>query len=133
MYRIADRGVMSRSPEGRREWLANNGCRLTLKRVRPDSLALRDARRRAYEMRVTVCELPNDAAALEAEWERLCAHVRGQESDLVLLPEMPFSPWLSADPDPDPSRWEAAVELHLEWTRRLPSSERERSSRHDPP
>jgi hypothetical protein len=47
-------------------------------------------------MKATVCELPNETAALEDAWAELCAHVKGQGSDFVLLPEMPFFPWFRA-------------------------------------
>ena len=38
-------------------------------------------------MRVTVCELPHEPAALEHAWEALCAHTSRQASELVLVPE----------------------------------------------
>lgn len=71
-------------------------------------------------MKVTVCELPNDPRLLETTWHLLVEHVRAAESDFVLLPEMPFSPWLSADEERDGRRWQEAVEAHVEWIRRIP-------------
>ena len=38
-------------------------------------------------MRVTVCELPHEPAALEAAWAALCEHTSRESSELVLLPE----------------------------------------------
>jgi N-carbamoylputrescine amidase len=70
-------------------------------------------------MKVTVCQLHDDYGAREREWQQLCAHVRSQASDLVLLPEMPFYPWFAVSRTFDPARWAAAVEAHTAWERRL--------------
>ena len=70
-------------------------------------------------MKVTVCEFQNDTAALQADWEQLVVHVRQTQSQLVLLPEMPFYPWLASSPQLDPALWEAAVEAHDRWQDRL--------------
>jgi len=68
-------------------------------------------------MRVTVTQL--DAAALDAEWAALRHHTSNQESDFVLLPEMPFSPWLAATQDVDPDAWARAVDRHETWLDRV--------------
>ena len=39
-------------------------------------------------MRITVCELPNETAALADAWAALCEHTVRHASDLVLLPEL---------------------------------------------
>jgi N-carbamoylputrescine amidase len=70
-------------------------------------------------MKITVCELPNDFAVLEEAWERLVSHVREEESEVVLLPEMPFFPWLAQNNEFDASQWEQAVENHKKWISRL--------------
>lgn len=70
-------------------------------------------------MKVTVCELRNDGVALEDDWRSLIQHVQGEASDLVLLPEMPFHPWLASTRDVDPARWRASVEAHNAWVGRL--------------
>lgn len=70
-------------------------------------------------MKATVCQLPDDPASLEEAWPALAAHVAEEGSDLVLLPEMPFSPWLPARREPDPEAWRAAVETHDRWLDRL--------------
>jgi hypothetical protein len=41
-------------------------------------------------MKITVCELRNDAEGLDQDWPALVAHVKSKTSHLVLLPEMPF-------------------------------------------
>ena len=74
-------------------------------------------------MKVTVCELqpldPKNPQAFETQWQALVAHVKAEQSDFVLLPEMPFSPWLSAAQERDDAQWQDAVQVHLDWHRRL--------------
>ncbi len=71
-------------------------------------------------LRVTVCELPDDRVAFLREWQRLAEHVRVHRAALVVLPEMPFAPWLAASPDFDAHAWDEAVVWHAEWLDRLP-------------
>ena len=68
-------------------------------------------------MKVTVTQL--DANQLENEWRRLCAHTRQHRSDLVLLPEMCFSPWFPVSNVADLRLWHVSVEIHEYWLRRL--------------
>lgn len=70
-------------------------------------------------MRVSVCQLSPEPGALEREWEALTAHTRAERSDLVLLPEMPFHPWLCGIRPADPAAWRAAVAAHDRWLERL--------------
>lgn len=63
-------------------------------------------------MKVTVCQLSNDTESFAHDWERLVAHVKAEQSDLVLLPEMPFCPWFAWSPEYDPVIWENAVKAH---------------------
>lgn len=70
-------------------------------------------------MRLTVCELPENRTAFERAWDNLVDHVAIEESDLVLLPEMPFAPWLPATPDDDSAAWKQAVNTHDEWIARF--------------
>ena len=67
----------------------------------------------------TVCELPNESEPFETAWQRLVAHVEEHRSDVVVLPEMPFAPWMAATRDFDPAVWNRAVALHDEWILRL--------------
>ncbi|MEM1181476.1 MAG: carbon-nitrogen hydrolase family protein [Acidobacteriota bacterium] len=71
-------------------------------------------------MKVTVCELPNDPSQLDAAWSALVEHTRTERSDFVLLPEMPFSPWLASVQERDEQRWRLAVDAHRRWQDRLP-------------
>lgn len=70
-------------------------------------------------MKVTVCELRNDPANVEADWDGLVSHVKQASSDLVLLPEMPFYPWVASTRNRDPERWQASVEAHEKWLSRF--------------
>ena len=70
-------------------------------------------------MKVTVCEMPDDPKEFESQWVRLCRHVKRESSDLVLLPEMPFSYWFCAYPKFDPAVWQKATEEHQRWVKRL--------------
>ena len=66
-------------------------------------------------MRVTVCELSNKRQELETQWADLVDHCRQQRSELVVLPEMPFSPWLATSEVADQSAWMSAVIEHESW------------------
>ena len=70
-------------------------------------------------LRVTVCELRDDRASFERDWVRLAAHVRDRKSQLVLLPEMPFSTWLASSPAFVPASWDTAVRAHEDWLPKL--------------
>ncbi|KPJ78553.1 MAG: hypothetical protein AMJ54_02715 [Deltaproteobacteria bacterium SG8_13] len=70
-------------------------------------------------MKVTVCQLRNDPDPLREDWQKLVGHVQQQGSELVLLPEMCFYPWLCRSRQPDPALWEASVETHRQWLERL--------------
>ncbi|GHO46712.1 carbon-nitrogen hydrolase family protein [Ktedonospora formicarum] len=63
-------------------------------------------------MKVTVCELPNNRENFSFAWKELIAHVREQRSDLVLLPELPFSAWFARIPEFDALRWQSAQNEH---------------------
>ena len=64
-------------------------------------------------MKVTVCQLDNRADQLESTLTALQSHIENQASEFLLLPEMCFHDWLAADPEPDATRWQTAVEEHL--------------------
>ena len=70
-------------------------------------------------MKITVCELPNDFSYFENRWENLVYHVSKAGSEIVVLPEMPFSPWLAQVREYDPELWKSAVENHMQWISRL--------------
>ncbi|HEY3786943.1 MAG TPA: nitrilase-related carbon-nitrogen hydrolase [Steroidobacteraceae bacterium] len=70
-------------------------------------------------MRVTVCQWPESHQAIERAWERLIEHVRAERSALLVLPEMPFSPWLARSREFNAAHWEAAVDAHQRWDARM--------------
>jgi N-carbamoylputrescine amidase len=70
-------------------------------------------------MRVTVCELPHEPAALCSAWDALCDHTTRQSSDLVLLPEFAFVEPVWERKYFDRRRWECAEALCEGWLARL--------------
>ena len=70
-------------------------------------------------MKITVCEFGNGTDTLEQEWQKLVEHVKSKGSDLVLLPEMPFYPWIAETDKADRTVWQASVEIHERWLSRL--------------
>jgi N-carbamoylputrescine amidase len=70
-------------------------------------------------MKVTVCELKDAREGFSRDWADLARHVKDQESELVLLPEMSFSPWFAWQRDFVPEIWKAAVQDHAGWKKRL--------------
>jgi N-carbamoylputrescine amidase len=63
-------------------------------------------------MKMTVCELRNTPKDFARDWKLLTAHVKEEQSELILLPEMPFYPWFAWSPEYDPAVWQAAVQAH---------------------
>jgi N-carbamoylputrescine amidase len=47
---------------------------------------------------------------LEQEWQKLENYVNSESSDLLLLPEMPFYPWIAQTNQVKTSVWQEAVE-----------------------
>jgi N-carbamoylputrescine amidase len=70
-------------------------------------------------MRVTVCELNDEPRLFQKGWKDLVRHVRGEGSELVVLPEMPFFPWPFWRKRPVLSVWNKSVAAHDEWLSRL--------------
>lgn len=71
-------------------------------------------------MKVTVCEFGNDPPALERDWQGLATQVSSESSDLVLLPEMPFYPWVAQSNEANDAVWQASMDAHERWLSRLP-------------
>jgi len=70
-------------------------------------------------LKVTVCELNDGADAFARDWERLKVHVRAEQSEIVLLPEMPFFPWFALTPVFEAPTWQRAIAAHDAWQERL--------------
>jgi N-carbamoylputrescine amidase len=72
-------------------------------------------------MRVTVCELPHESAALADAWDSLCEHTAAHASELVLLPELTAVPPVWTRERFDAGRWRAAEVASQACLRLLPS------------
>ena len=70
-------------------------------------------------MKTTVCQLPDDPKEFKEAWKRLAGHVQKERSELVLLPEMPFYPWVAQSKKGNPETWKKAVEAHDRWQERF--------------
>jgi N-carbamoylputrescine amidase len=70
-------------------------------------------------MKITVCEMHDERNLFVQDWDRLCAHVRAAQSDMVLLPEMIFCDWFARTQKFDAAIWRPAVEAHDLWLERL--------------
>lgn len=70
-------------------------------------------------MKLTVCELTNNWTYDTAEQDALAAHIETEQSDFLLLPEMPFYTWLAGTRNVDGALWAEAVDAHEERIRRL--------------
>ena len=70
-------------------------------------------------MKITVCELPDQRKSFDTAWGDLVDHVRAEHSELVVLPDMPFSSWFASSDRFDRDVWAAAVRSHDEWESRL--------------
>ncbi|TFW09686.1 carbon-nitrogen hydrolase family protein [Oxalobacteraceae bacterium OM1] len=71
-------------------------------------------------MRITVCELPDAADAVESTWHALRAHTRETKTELLVLPEFAFTPPLWEIAQPDASLWMQAERTADAWLARLP-------------
>lgn len=71
-------------------------------------------------MRVTVCELPHEPAALAVAWRALCEHSSHHRSELVLLPEFAMVDAVWEGERFDLARWAAAESTSDAWLERLP-------------
>jgi N-carbamoylputrescine amidase len=71
-------------------------------------------------MRITVCELPHEAAPLHAAWEALCRHTAGHASELLLLPEFAMLEPVWESPCVEAERWIGAKTAFGAWLTRFP-------------
>jgi N-carbamoylputrescine amidase len=63
-------------------------------------------------MRVAFVAWPDDLLPAGAKWDRICADIANAKPDILVTNELPFGPWLAAQPVFDAARAEAAVALH---------------------
>lgn len=70
-------------------------------------------------MRLTVCQLPDDPEAFAESFGVLTDHVRRERSDILLLNEMPASPWLAAAPKFNAKLWKKSLLDHDEFPKKF--------------
>jgi len=70
-------------------------------------------------MKVTVCQLSDDMKQFEADWNNLVIHCQSYQSELVLLPEMPFYTWIANKTTVDRRDKLRATAAHEEWISRI--------------
>ncbi|UWQ24966.1 carbon-nitrogen hydrolase family protein [Leisingera aquaemixtae] len=63
-------------------------------------------------MRITIADWDPRPEARAAQAAALAAHAAAEQSDMILLPEMPLCPWLAASPERDAALWEQSVRDH---------------------
>ncbi len=67
-------------------------------------------------LRVTVTQMKCDNKTdFEQDWNALLKHVEEMQSQLVILPEMPFYSWVCATPQYTDSHWIDSVHAHEDW------------------
>ncbi|WBU64296.1 carbon-nitrogen hydrolase family protein [Paracoccus aerodenitrificans] len=72
-------------------------------------------------MKVATAEFPDEAERYEAAIEGIAHHVAGEKPDLLVLPEMPFTPWIFCVDRFDTNQWKKTVETHAMWLERFAS------------
>lgn len=70
-------------------------------------------------MRITVCETPHEAAAVEACWHALRDHCRSERSELLILPEFAFLPPVWEHEGFDEALWNRIEREAMDWISRL--------------
>lgn len=66
-------------------------------------------------MKVTVCELSDNEQDFINDWHQLKIHLDQNESQLLLLPELPFNKWIANEQDPTDAAKIKSIEKHEEW------------------
>lgn len=70
-------------------------------------------------LKVGVCQSGPELYAGSPEWRAFSAAVAAERTDLFLLSEMPFGPWISAASQPEDGAWAACCRAHDEGLRAL--------------
>ena len=65
-------------------------------------------------MKITVCQIDNIPQSLEKCLLNLQTYLLSHSTDLLLLPEMPFSEWLPKDKNFSENKWKNAVDEHMD-------------------
>ncbi|MFX1517359.1 MAG: carbon-nitrogen hydrolase family protein [Promethearchaeota archaeon] len=70
-------------------------------------------------MKVTVCQLSAEPEKLENQWQQLVTHTVQNSTELILLPEMPFFPWICSLLPVNPKLWVEGINAHNFWNQKL--------------
>ena len=63
-------------------------------------------------MKITVCQIDNIPKNFQQSFKNLSNYLSVNKTDLLLLPEMPFSKWLSKDKKPNVKKGWQIVEMN---------------------
>lgn len=70
-------------------------------------------------MKVATAEFPDETERYDEAIEVIARHVGDEKPDLVVLPEMPFTPWIFCVDVFDAQQWASAVNTHAQWLERF--------------
>ncbi len=70
-------------------------------------------------MKIASAEFPDESARYEASIDLIAQHVEVSQPDLIVLPEMPFTPWVFHTKVFDQTVWDRAVKEHETWLHRF--------------
>lgn len=79
----------------------------------------------ATKINVTVCDFPDETDRKDAAWSDLIQYLSKTPTDVLVLPEMPFTCWIFDGEIIDAGLWRAAVDAHdrmIERMSELPAS-----------
>src|SRR5262245_47874086 len=70
-------------------------------------------------MKVTVCEMSDNEHDFIADWNELTLYLDQSKTDLLLLPEMPFSKWIASEKKVNEGSKVQSVARHERWLVKL--------------
>lgn len=70
-------------------------------------------------MKIATAEFPDETARYPAAIDAIAAHIRENQPDLLVLAEMPFTPWVFHTDRFDQRVWDQTVAGHAEWLDRF--------------
>jgi predicted amidohydrolase len=73
-------------------------------------------------MKVCIAEFPDEQSRYAKAIESIAQHVSNTNPDLLVLPEMPFTPWIFHVDKYSEEKWQHTVENHAQWLKRLSNS-----------
>ncbi|MEN0054674.1 MAG: carbon-nitrogen hydrolase family protein [Mucilaginibacter sp.] len=66
-------------------------------------------------MKITICQLSDNEIEFAEDWELLKTHISQNNSDLLLLPEMPFCKWVASTKNVNEAAKLDSVQKHEQW------------------